>query len=108
MAPAARRLHELRIHMEHRYVKICEASHWGQLDPAGGTKFGLDDTLAYFVPWPQFDGAALEVFRLARAAMLYLGLAVGIEEHWRAEKRCPAKLVVPMLLDRWEDDWKQR
>lgn len=108
MAPTARRLHELRTRLEHRYTKIYEGSHWGELNPAGRTRLGLDDTLAYFVPWSQFDGAALDVFRLARAAMLYLGLAVGVEEHRRSDKRGAGEPLVPFFLDRWEDDWKQR
>jgi hypothetical protein len=43
---------------------------------------------------------------MARAALVYLSLTVHVEEAERAARRHGPGVVMPLELDRWEDDWK--
>ena len=50
----------------------------------------------------------LRQLKLARAAIIYLSLAIYAEEQRRENESDDDKLTVPMLLDIWEDDWKRQ
>ncbi len=45
--------------------------------------------------------------KTARAALIYLSLAVWQEERSRESSRDPSKLIVSSPLDVWDDDWKR-
>jgi hypothetical protein len=62
--------------------------------------------LAYSVSRADLEAKALRLLRIARASLIYLSLGIHTEERSRAA-RDGAKLVAPVPLDRWEDDWKK-
>jgi hypothetical protein len=49
----------------------------------------------------------MRLIALVRAAIIYLSLGIHQEERTRAQKRPPDAIVPPMVLDVWDDEWKQ-
>ena len=102
--PDARALHELRIHLEHRYVKVHEmlvgrTPHGARPDP-------FFDTLAYSISRRSLEERTLRLLKLVRGALIYLALAMHREEQRRHAARSEG-LVMPMHLDPWRDRWKR-
>ena len=98
--PDARSVHELRDHLEHRYVKVHllmpDRTHEGACpDP-------FRDTLAYSVSRQSLDARTLRLLKTVRAALIYLALAMGREEERRGASRGKGP-VLPIFLDRWHD-----
>ena len=62
--------------------------------------------------WPipcyrsHFSCKALRLLKMARAALIYLSLAIHAEEKKREQSRPKKGLVLPMPVDTWEDEWK--
>ncbi len=98
--PDAEKLAEIRNHLEHKYLKIHDMLVRRQDLPDP-----LADTLAFSVARRDFEAKALRLLKMARAALIYLSLAVHSEERRKAAGR-GEKPIVPMFLGRWEDDWK--
>ncbi|MGH6869177.1 MAG: LA2681 family HEPN domain-containing protein, partial [Methylocella sp.] len=102
--PEAQALHELRNHLEHKYLKVHEMlmpSHPGHAS-------GVDpffDTLAYALSRADLERKSLRLMKLARAALIYLALGMHREEERRREKRKPS-LICGMPLTPWDDTWK--
>ncbi len=46
--------------------------------------------------------------KLARSAIIYLSLAIHLEEKRRSESRDPDKISAQMFLDGWDDEWKRK
>jgi hypothetical protein len=44
---------------------------------------------------------------MARAALMYLSLAIHNEEKRREQARPKKGMVLPMPVDTWEDEWKR-
>lgn len=102
--PDARALHEVRNHLEHKYLKV----HDMLLDPPPSQNPASSlfvDTLAYSIRRTDLEEKTLRLLKLARAALIYLSLGMHREEQRRAGGR-PEGLIAPMVLDTWEDDWK--
>ncbi|MCV2217737.1 LA2681 family HEPN domain-containing protein [Thauera sp. Sel9] len=68
--PEARALAELRNHLEHKYVKVCEMSV-----PLRGKDHPFHDTLAYYVTRLELEQKTLRLLQLVRSALVYLSLA---------------------------------
>jgi tetratricopeptide (TPR) repeat protein len=102
--PDARALHELRIHLEHRYVKVHEM----MLEPTsyGSHPDPFFDTLAYSISRGSLEERTLRLLKLIRGALIYLALAMHREEQRRRAARGEG-LVMPMHLDHWRDNWKR-
>lgn len=101
MEPEARALHELRNHLEHKYVKVLSPV-WG---PSSSPATGLfADTLAHVVRLPDLEGRALRLLQLTRSALIYLSLGVHREEARRRKISPPDKLIVPMVLNPIDND----
>ena len=98
--PDARLLAELRNHLEHKYVKVLFMGA-----PATAPSPFFDD-FAYTISRADLEARALNLLRLARAALIYLSLGMHQEERRRAA--APAALQAPIHLDLWEDEWKGR
>jgi tetratricopeptide (TPR) repeat protein len=101
--PDAEALYDLRNHLEHKFVLVhddfCRAVSPSPAPPAPPGLFDLS-----------FDSLArrtLRQLKLARAALIYLTLAVHAEERRKAEARGDG-LVMPMTMGRYEDSWKRR
>lgn len=97
--PDAEKLAEIRNHLEHKYLKIHD------MLVARPSPDPLADSLAFSVARRDFEAKALRLLKMARAALIYLSLAVHGEERRKAAER-GEKPILPMFLDRWEDDWK--
>lgn len=96
--PEAREIAAIRNHLEHKYLKLHEYG------PPQLTSIGFE-TLAYSLSREDFERKALRLLQLARAALIYLVHAIYAEETRRNPPGSEG-FVGPMVLDRWEDDWK--
>lgn len=97
--PDARELYILRNHLEHKYLHITHG--WA----ASATDRSSTGTLGIAIGSDEFAAKALRLLKLARAAIIYLALAVHREEKMRDEKREPG-IVGQMLVTHFEDGWK--
>lgn len=104
--PDAQEIAAIRNHLEHKYLKLHSPEWSGPVDPTDEITRGLADTLAHSLRLGDFEAKVLRVLRMARAALVYLSLTVYVEEAERAARRQGPGVVMPMELDRWEDDWK--
>ncbi|MCJ7490773.1 MAG: LA2681 family HEPN domain-containing protein [Dehalococcoidia bacterium] len=104
--PAAATLREIRNHLEHKYLKVHEIWLRKPEDDSVSAADGLTDTLAHSVGRGEFEAMAMMMFRLVRASLIYLSLAVASEEHRRAREREPGAIVPAMALGSYEDAWK--
>jgi hypothetical protein len=96
--PDARELHEIRNHLEHKYLQV----HQGWLpDSSADTA----DEFRKAISIDQLEAKALRITKIIRSALIYLSLAVHREEKLRRERN-PKSLVVPMHMDTWDDKWK--
>ena len=93
-------LRVMRNHLEHKYLKVHEPE-WvlAKGDPL------RTDTLAYSVDKAVLEQRALRLAKTARAAIIYLGLAVRTEEEYRRERR-GGGTVPGVRLDLYDDRWK--
>jgi len=53
----------------------------------------------------EFELKTLKLIKLARAALIYLSLAVHTEEHKRDQEKEAGK-VMPTQLEKYDDGWK--
>lgn len=102
--PDAQRLSEVRNHLEHKYFKL-HLDFWSGPNVSGPT--WLTDDLAVSLRREEFEAMTMRLIALVRAAIIYLSLGIHQEERTRAQKRPPDAIVPPMVLDVWDDEWKQ-
>ena len=101
--PDAQSLYELRNHMEHKFVSVHDDFLYAGFPHAQDPlKAGVFD-----ISVEDFAAKTLRQLKLARATITYLSLAVFAEEQRRSKDSDPNRLVIPMELDTWEDDWKR-
>jgi tetratricopeptide (TPR) repeat protein len=98
--PDGQALAEIRNHLEHKYLKIHEIMVPREIVPDS-----LADRLAFSVERRDFEAKTLRLLRMARAALIYLSLAIYAEEQEKSAAH-GGKPVLPMPLSRWEDEWK--
>lgn len=102
--PDAAALNDIRNHLEHKYLQL----HVEGLAPVAlENDSGEPERLAYALTTHDFAAKTLRLLKLVRAALIYLSLSVHREEGRRATVKTADRLVVPMVLDTWEDDWKR-
>jgi hypothetical protein len=80
--PAARGLSEIRNHLEHKYLRVT----------VGEVSASPTEDLALMVSREQFGSKAIHLLRLARSALIYLAIGVGLEER----RREPGRVGVPI------------
>lgn len=101
--PDAQALYELRNHMEHKFVSVHDmflraiSPFTAETPKAGILDISVSDLIA----------KTLRQLKLARAAIIYLSLAVYVEEQ-RRERESDGRSSMPMSLDPWDDDWKRQ
>jgi hypothetical protein len=103
MEPDAQELYIIRNRIEHSYLKVHESllpSKRKERDAA------WTDRLAYSVQRSDFNAKTLHMFRLARAGLIYLAMAMHREEEQR-DQGAPKDLKMPMTLTLWRDAWKR-
>ncbi len=98
--PDAQAIFIIRNHLEHKYLQVHE----------GWASSAIDDpitrSLGYSISSYDFASKALRLLKIARAAMIYLPLAVHMEERKRRQKLA-AGLSVGMPLAPYRDSWKR-
>jgi tetratricopeptide (TPR) repeat protein len=102
LEPGGRELSEIRYHLEQSYLKLHDdfpMFHETDVPP-----MAQGDTLAYSVLRGEFEAKTLKLLKMARSALLYLSLAVHIEERKRARDDPHAPPAV--ILDVCEDSRK--
>jgi hypothetical protein len=75
--PQARGLSDIRNHLEHKYLRVTVAE----------SPTAPPDDLALMVSRGQFEGKTLHLLKLARSALIYLAIGVGLEERRRQRGR---------------------
>ncbi|HET9639597.1 MAG TPA: LA2681 family HEPN domain-containing protein [Allosphingosinicella sp.] len=103
LEPEARDLADLRNHLEHKYLQLHEGWAW-RAEHAHKLELSSDG-LRISLSRDDFAEKAMLVMKKARAALIYLSLAVEQEERRRGQKASPG-LVGEMTLSTWEDRWK--
>ena len=98
--PDAADLNNIRNHLEHKYLQLH--LEWG---PSIASRSAAS-VLGYAISRADFQARALRVLKLARAALIYLSLAVHREERLRHGSK-PNARVGQMFLDTWDDEWKR-
>ena len=98
--PQAQRIRDIRNALEHKYVKVT----W-YLSTNRAT--GDIDDLAFYVPEVELSTETFNLLKLIREVIICLSLSVAIEEENRKHKLNPSKVVIPMTLMDYEDEWKR-
>lgn len=104
MAPEARRLSEIRHHLEHRYLKVHDMLLG---EPTSDVTRAVQyDELAESISRDDFQKKALQLAKRVRAALIYLSLAMHVENVTERRKELDGP-TMPRSLDIWEDEWKR-
>lgn len=98
--PDAREIFILRNSLEHKYLQLHDEWGAGQ-DAISSGAFGLS------INRYAFEVKALCVLKMARAALIYLVLAVRREEQLRRAANEEPLISMEMPLSRFEDRWKR-
>jgi hypothetical protein len=106
LEPDAQELDSVRNYAEHKYLKLHE-NLWSGLNDDGRAFGGRPDRMAFSVYRSHFTAKALRLLAMARAALMYLSLAIHNEEKRREQARPKKGMVLPMPVDTWEDEWKR-
>ncbi len=107
--PDAQEIALIRNHIEHKYLKI-HSFFWGPNKPEGPSDKMfkmLYDSLAYSVNRTDFEEKALRLLKIARSAIIYLSLAIHVEEKARERLRNKSVPVGMLPMDILDDDWKR-
>jgi hypothetical protein len=99
--PDAHALSDIRNHLEHKYLQLHE--NW--MGRAYLTADTEEEQLGFHISRDEFAAKTLCILKLARAALIYLSLAVHREERMRQQGK--DGLVMSMSLDTLDDAWKQ-
>ena len=103
--PDSKALHDIRNHLEHKYLKIHEM-HVPQSADAHPSGLLWTDRLAYSVQRGDFQAKTLRLLKLVRAGLIYLSLGMHATER-RRRKEINETTVFSISLDRWDDEWKR-
>lgn len=104
--PDAEELSKIRNHLEHKYLKLHEEMWMGPTEQDSEIFRVLADTLAFSMHRRVFQKKTLRLIKMARAALIYLSLAIHREEQERSAQRGSEILIPSMPMDVWEDEWK--
>jgi len=106
LEPDAQELYDIRNHLEHKYLKLHDDLWPGPPSAGDWISTALADTLAFSMYRREFQAKTLRLIKMARAALIYLSLAIHCEEQQRAKERGPHGIVPGMRLDISDNDWK--
>ncbi|MEO8000669.1 MAG: LA2681 family HEPN domain-containing protein [Arenimonas sp.] len=105
--PDARELHELRNHLEHKYVKVLEMKTPVRVN----TQSALDvsyDNFAHSISRHDLEQKTLRILQLVRSALIYLSLGMQKEERRRQASAGSNSFVARMALTEMADESKRR
>ena len=101
LEPEAQLLHEIRNYLEHRYVKVHDTM-WEGKEKIKEPDFSyLIDRLSFSLYRKDLIKKSMKIFKLARAGLIYLSLAIHDEE-----KKKPIEKVGEIPLLKYHDEWK--
>lgn len=105
--PDARALHDLRNHLEHKYVKVrlMEIPDVIADRPEPGL---FSDTVAYSISLQVLERKTLRILKLARSALIYLSLGMHTEEARRRAADDPDAIIPSIALTELDDAFKVR
>jgi len=98
--PEARDLDALRNHLEHKNVKVVDS-----LALYGSPTEPFVDRLAHQIVREDLEQKTMRLLQLARAALIYLALAMEVEE--RRTSKAVTGLVMPIAVDIYPDSLKR-
>ncbi|MCO7486989.1 LA2681 family HEPN domain-containing protein [Stenotrophomonas maltophilia] len=101
-AADARELHRIRNALEHAYLRVNEG--WAKpflID--GASNAGLGITIGS----DELEAKAIRVMQMARSALLYVSLAIGVEEQQK-HLAIPGRLIGSMPLHHLDEERKRR
>jgi hypothetical protein len=98
--PEARDLDALRNHLEHKNVKVVDSlvGYGTPIEP-------FVDRLAHQIVREDLEQKTLRLLQLARAALIYLSLAMEVEE--RRASEAVTGLMMPIAVDVYPDSLKR-
>jgi tetratricopeptide (TPR) repeat protein len=96
--PGSKELRDIRNDLEHDYLKLHKQKWNGREN-----EDRLRDERANSFDREEFEEKALETVKKARAALIYLSLAIGHEESKKGDKP-----KVPLELGEWKDEFKKQ
>lgn len=97
--PNLKRLSNVRNALEHKYVKVV----WDLFSDR--TNGEIDDLALYITEMELYD-ITLQLLKIVREAIICLSLCVNIEEQKRKSASRTDKLILPISLLEYEDEWK--
>ncbi|GAA3971468.1 hypothetical protein GCM10022246_24920 [Pedobacter ginsengiterrae] len=92
LEPEAKELADIRNHIEHRSFKIKQYGNWGE----------IEDGFTFAIGREEFELKTLKQLKMARAALIYLSLAIHEEEKHRVKNGH----TIPYLLPNLRQDYK--
>jgi len=108
LSPDAQEIALIRNHIEHKYLKI-HSFFWEPNKPEGPSDKMFDmlyDSLAYSVDRTDFEEKALRLLKITRSTIIYLSLAIHVEEKKREQLRRNDVPVGMIPMDIFDDDRK--
>ena len=104
--PDAQELADIRNHLEHKYLKLHDDFWAGPSSENGDATLVLANTSAFSLHRREFEVKTLRLIKMARAALIYLSLAIHAEENQRRTGDEHKTITPKLALDIFEDDWK--
>lgn len=92
-------IRRLRNYLEHRYVRVLD--HY---DVSVSEEFADDNKFEYTISYSELEKIAYETLKLVRAAIFYL--INGFNKLYLRLKNQGEGIFIPLLLDIYEDEWK--
>ena len=99
LEPDAKKLRDIRNHLEHKYIKIQDFFREESDD-----RHSMYDPLALRISRTDFNNKALRILKLSRAALIYLSLGIHGEERGRSKNKKTGFIApMPTVLLKDED-----
>lgn len=99
--PSAQELYSIRNYIEHKFLSVHDGLF--DLTDLDAPKYAG----VYRIQLEEFEKKTLQVLKLARAAIIYLSLAVHVDQR-RVSREKSNGLKMPMSVEVIDDKWKQR
>ena len=96
--PRLKRISDVRNALEHKYVKVTNGWFPARVN-------GEIDDLALYVTEDELSALTLELMHIVREAIICVSLCVHVEEQ-KNRDQLQNKLIMPMPLMEYDDEWK--
>jgi hypothetical protein len=96
--PFAKRMNDIRNALEHKYVKVYNDEFPARVN-------GEIDDMALYISETELEKMTMDILKLIREVLIYLSLAVHIEESKRYKVN-DATYCLPVSFLKYDDNWK--